>query len=284
MTTADILKAAKSAKESAWKLTSEQKNKALYAIADALTSGADKILSANAEDVNAASGVISDVMLDRLSLSASRIEGMAKGVRDVAALDDPCGRILDEHIRDDGLKITKVSVPFGVIAVIYESRPNVTSDAAALSLKSGNVCILRSGKEAYRTSKVIVDIMRGAIEGIGLDPSLINIIDDTSRESAAEIMKAVGFVDLLIPRGGAGLINACLKNADVPCLQTGTGICHIYIDSDADLKKAVEIVNNAKTSRPSVCNAAEVCIVNSAVADEFLPLIKKKFTDRKSVV
>lgn len=279
MTTADILKAAKSAKESAWKLTSEQKNKALYAIADALTSGADKILSANAEDVNAASGVISDVMLDRLSLSASRIEGMAKGVRDVAALDDPCGRILDEHIRDDGLKITKVSVPFGVIAVIYESRPNVTSDAAALSLKSGNVCVLRSGKEAYRTSKVIVDIMRGAIEGIGLDPSLINIIDDTSRESAAEIMKAVGFVDLLIPRGGAGLINACLKNADVPCLQTGTGICHIYIDSDADLKKAVKIVDNAKTSRPSVCNAAEVCIVNSAVADEFLPLIKKKFTD-----
>ena len=170
MTTADILKAAKSAKESAWKLTSEQKNKALYAIADALTSGADKILSANAEDVNAARGVISDVMLDRLSLSASRIEGMAKGVRDVAALDDPCGRILDEHIRDDGLKITKVSVPFGVIEVIYESRPNVTSDAAALSLKSGNVCVLRSGKEAYRTSKVIVDIMRGAIEGIGLDP------------------------------------------------------------------------------------------------------------------
>lgn len=283
MTTLQILNNAKAAKNSAFSLTTEIKNRALEEISKALIENTDIILSANRLDVEAAKGTVSDVMIDRLTLDSKRIKSMADGILTVAALPDPCGKTLNSYLRDDGLLIEKVSAPFGVIAVIYESRPNVTSDAAALTLKSGNVCILRGGKEAYRSSKAIVDIMRSAIKKVGLDENLINLIDDTTRNSADELMKANEYVDLLIPRGGAGLINACLKNATVPCLQTGTGICHVYVDKCADIEKALKIVNNAKTSRPSVCNAAEVMIVHSEIANEFLPKIKKIFTDdRKS--
>lgn len=283
MTTLQILNNAKAAKNSAFSLTTEIKNRALEEISNALIENTDIILSANQLDVEAAKGTVSDVMIDRLTLDSKRIKSMADGILTVAALPDPCGKTLNSYLRDDGLLIEKVSAPFGVIAVIYESRPNVTSDAAALTLKSGNVCILRGGKEAYRSSKAIVDVMRSAIKKVGLDENLINLIDDTTRTSADELMKANGYVDLLIPRGGAGLINACLKNATVPCLQTGTGICHVYVDKCADIEKALKIVNNAKTSRPSVCNAAEVMIVHSEIANEFLPKIKKIFTDdRKS--
>lgn len=283
MTTLQILNNAKAAKNSAFSLTTEIKNRALEEISKALIENTDIILSANRLDVEAAKGTVSDVMIDRLTLDSKRIKSMADGILTVAALPDPCGKTLNSYLRDDGLLIEKVSAPFGVIAVIYESRPNVTSDAAALTLKSGNVCILRGGKEAYKSSKAIVDVMRSAIKKVGLDENLINLIDDTTRTSADELMKANGYVDLLIPRGGAGLINACLKNATVPCLQTGTGICHVYVDKCADIEKALRIVNNAKTSRPSVCNAAEVMIVHSEIANEFLPKIKKIFTDdRKS--
>lgn len=283
MTTLQILNNAKAAKNSAFSLTTEIKNRALEEISKALIENTDIILSANRLDVEAARGTVSDVMIDRLTLDSKRIKSMADGILTVAALPDPCGKTLNSYLRDDGLLIEKVSAPFGVIAVIYESRPNVTSDAAALTLKSGNVCILRGGKEAYRSSKAIVDVMRSAIKKVGLDENLINLIDDTTRNSADELMKANGYVDLLIPRGGAGLINACLKNATVPCLQTGTGICHVYVDKCADIEKALKIVNNAKTSRPSVCNAAEIMIVHSEIANEFLPKIKKIFTDdRKS--
>ena len=283
MTTLQILNNAKAAKNSAFSLTTEIKNRALEEISKALIENTDIILSANRLDVEAAKGTVSDVMIDRLTLDSKRIKSMADGILTVAALPDPCGKTLNSYLRDDGLLIEKVSAPFGVVAVIYESRPNVTSDAAALTLKSGNVCILRGGKEAYRSSKAIVDVMRSAIKKVGLDENLINLIDDTTRTSADELMKANGYVDLLIPRGGAGLINACLKNATVPCLQTGTGICHVYVDKCADIEKALKIVNNAKTSRPSVCNAAEVMIVHSEIANEFLPKIKKIFTDdRKS--
>ena len=283
MTTLQILNNAKAAKNSAFSLTTEIKNRALEEISKALIENTAIILSANRLDVEAAKGTVSDVMIDRLTLDSKRIKSMADGILTVAALPDPCGKTLNSYLRDDGLLIEKVSAPFGVIAVIYESRPNVTSDAAALTLKSGNVCILRGGKEAYRSSKAIVDVMRSAIKKVGLDENLINLIDDTTRNSADELMKANGYVDLLIPRGGAGLINACLKNATVPCLQTGTGICHVYVDKCADIEKALKIVNNAKTSRPSVCNAAEVMIVHSEIANEFLPKIKKILTgDRKS--
>ncbi len=281
MTTAEILYNAKVAKNSAFSLTSDIKNRALTEISKALIENTDEILAANRQDVEAAKETISPVMIDRLTLNEKRISAMAEGINEVAALTDPCGKVLGENKRSDGLDIQKVSVPFGVIAVIYESRPNVTSDAAALTLKSGNVCVLRSGKEAYRTSKAIVDIMRGALKKVGLDENLINLIDDTTRQSADELMKANGYIDLLIPRGGAGLINACLKNATVPCLQTGTGICHIYIDKSADIEKAIKIVDNAKTSRPSVCNAAEVMLVHTDIADEFLPKIKTVLTKER---
>lgn len=279
MTTAEILSASKKAAEGAWRLTTEQKNRALMAIASALRENASLLLEANSSDVDAARGTVSEVMLDRLSLNPERIEAMAFGIERVAELDDPCGKILSEQSLENGLVIKKLSVPFGTVAVIYESRPNVTSDAAALCLKSGNACILRGGKEAYRTSKVITEVMRRAVAEVGCDPELICIIDDTSRKSAEELMRAQGYVDLLIPRGGAGLINACLNNATVPCLQTGTGICHIYVDSDADMNKALKIIENAKTSRPSVCNAAEVCLVHEAAAEAFLPSLKTLLVD-----
>ena len=260
----------------------ETKNKALYAMADALVQAADSILAANAEDMAAAKGRISDVMLDRLALTEARIEAMAKGIRDVAALDDPCGRIISESTRNDGLRITKIAVPLGVIAIIYESRPNVTSDAAALCIKSGNGCILRSGKDAWNSAKAITDALQAGLAAAGLDPLLVQLVEDVTRESSYDLMRGVGYIDLLIPRGGAGLIRACVDNAKVPCIETGTGICHIYIDGKADLQKAVKILVNAKTSRPSVCNAAEVCLVDGAIAETVLPMVKKALCDDRA--
>lgn len=282
MTTLEILKDAKQAKLSFSGVTTAQKDKALLAMADALEQNADDIIAANRKDVEAAeNNGTSKSMIDRLMLDENRIKGMANGIREVAALNDPVGRVLDEHQRSDGLKIQKVSVPLGVVAIIYESRPNVTSDAAALALKSGNVCVLRCGKEAHASAAAIVDALRVGLASCGLPETLINLVEDTTRASAAELMTANGYVDLLIPRGGAGLINACVENATVPCIQTGTGICHIYVDKDADINMALDITENAKASRPSVCNAAETCLVHSDIADEFLPLLKERFTTER---
>ena len=250
-------------------------------MADKLIEHTDKILSANAVDVEKAKGIISDVMIDRLSLSKERIAAMAQGIRDVASLPDPVGQVLERVERENGLIIEKTSVPIGVTAIIYESRPNVTSDAAALSLKSGNVCVLRGGKEAYNSAKAIVDALREALSECNLSENLINLISDTTRQSATELMTAVGYVDLLIPRGGAGLINACLENAKVPCIQTGTGICHIFVDESADFEMALNIIENAKTSRPSVCNAAESLLVHKNIAKDFLPLVKERLIDNR---
>lgn len=272
MTTREILENTKKAKAELCGLTSAEKNELLERIASGLEENTDKILAANALDMQAAKGTISDVMLDRLALTEARIKGMADGVRQVAKLPDPVGIVFDEITRADGLNIRKVSVPLGVVAIIYESRPNVTSDAAALALKSGNACILRTGKEAHRSAQAIVDAMREGIKDM-VNPDVIGFIEDTSRQSATELMTAKGYIDLLIPRGGAGLIKACVENAKVPCIETGTGICHIFVDKSADLDKAVKIIENAKCSRPSVCNAMEVCVVHSGIADKFLPLI-----------
>lgn len=281
MTTSEILQTAKKVKSSLAILSTEEKNRALYAMADALLASSDKILAENNADLENAKGHISEVMLDRLALSESRILAMAEGIRKVARLDDPTGRILSRTIRPNGLLIEKVSVPLGIVAIIYESRPNVTSDAAALCLKSGNVCVLRSGKEAFASSHAIVDAMRHGLEFCELPREFINILDDGSRAGAEELMCARGFVDLLIPRGGAGLIRACVENATVPCIETGTGICHIYVDKSADLAMALSIVENAKTSRPSVCNAAEVCLVHREIADVFLPKLKEILVDKR---
>lgn len=269
----NMLKAAKAAKSEIAQLTTEQKNSALYAMADALLANRRMILSANEEDLILAKDTISPVMLDRLRLTPERIESMADGIRQVATLPDPVGLQLDTYIRPDGLKINKVSSPIGVVAIIYESRPNVTSDAAALTLKSGNVCVLRGGKEAYRSSCAIVDALRAGLRSVGINENAVNLVGDTSRESATALMKAQGYVDLLIPRGGAGLINACIANATVPCIATGTGICHIYVEKTADFDMALNIIENAKTSRPSVCNAEEVLLVDKAIARDFLPLL-----------
>ena len=269
----DMLKAAKAAKVQVSCLTTAQKNAALEAMADALIANEDKILEANAVDLEKAKGSVSDVMLDRLMLNSARIGGMAKGIREVAQLPDPVGLLLDEHIRADGLKIQKISVPMGVIAIIYESRPNVTSDAAALALKSGNVCILRGGKEAFRSANAIVDALKAGLKSVGITEDAVNLVQDTSRASATALMTANGYIDLLIPRGGAGLINACVQNATVPCIATGTGICHVYVDKSADQEKALNIIENAKTSRPSVCNAEEVLLVHKEIAAEFLPKV-----------
>lgn len=269
----NMLQAAKAAKSDIAQLTTQQKNSALFAMADALLSNREAILSANEEDLCLAKDAISSVMLDRLRLTPDRIEGMADGIRQVAALPDPVGLQLDEYIRPDGLRIKKVSSPIGVVAIIYESRPNVTSDAAALTLKSGNVCILRGGKEAYRSSCAIVDALRAGLRSVGVNENAVNLVGGTSRESATKLMKAQGYVDLLIPRGGAGLINACVENATVPCIATGTGICHIYVEKTADFDMALNIIENAKTSRPSVCNAEEVLLVDNAIAKDFLPLL-----------
>ena len=282
MTTAELLENAAKQKRTVATATEAQRNEALERIADAITENADKIIAANAIDLENARGTISDVMLDRLALNEKRVKAMADAVRDVAKLPDPVGREIEETTRPNGLKITKVSVPIGVLAIIYESRPNVTSDAASLALKSGNVCVLRGGKEAINSNKAIVEALREGLKKAGLPEDAICLVTDTKRNSSTELMTAVGKVDLLIPRGGAGLIRACVENAKVPCIETGTGICHIYIDADADLKKALDIVENAKTSRPSVCNAAEVCLVHEKIAKEFLPLLRERLvTDRK---
>ena len=267
--------AAKAAKPEVSRLTTQQKNAALEAMASALLENEATILAANALDLEAARGTVSDVMLDRLALSSARIAGMAQGIRDVVKLPDPVGRILEEYIRPDGLKIQKTSVAVGVIAIIYESRPNVTSDAAALALKSGNVCILRGGKEAFRSANAIVDALKAGLRKVGITENAMNLVQDTSRASATALMTANGYVDILIPRGGAGLINACVKNATVPCIATGTGICHVYVEKTADQEMALKIVKNAKTSRPSVCNAEEVLLVDKAIAGEFLPKLLK---------
>lgn len=281
MTTHDILVNAKKASKSIALLDSESKNKAIENMAESLEEHVEDILKANALDVDNAKGKISDVMIDRLSLSKERIFAMAKGMREVAALPNPVGRVLSQSVRADGLKISKVAVPMGLISIIYESRPNVTSDAAVLALKSGNACVLRGGKEAYLSAKAIVDALRLGLEKSGLEKEIVSLVEDTTRQSATDLMTANGLVDLLIPRGGAGLINACVRNATVPCIQTGTGICHVYVDKYADLDKALKIIENAKTSRPSVCNAEEVLLVHSSVAKEFLPKLKYTLTDSR---
>ena len=279
MKTCDIIRNAVEAKPCLAQLSSEQKNSALLAMADAIEEQAEQILAENARDMEAAKGKISDVKLDRLLLTESRIQEMAEGIRDVVHLPDPVGRIITERTTADGLELKKISVPLGVIAIIYESRPNVTSDAAALCLKSGNVCILRGGKEAYCSSHAIVKAMQDGLKKEGLPAELINIIDDVSHESAMELMKAKGLVDLLIPRGGAGLIRNCMENASVPCIETGTGICTVYVDASADQEMALRIIENAKTQRPSVCNAEEICLVSRDIAKEFLPKLKKLLVD-----
>lgn len=275
----EMLKRAAAAKPFVAALTETQKNQALQSMAEALIEHTDAILTANAQDMEKAKGNISDVMLDRLMLSAERIQGMARGIMDVATLPDPVGRLLDSYTRPDGLKIDKVSVPVGVIAIIYESRPNVTSDAAALAIKSGNVCILRGGKEAFLSANAIVTALRAGLEKAGVLPDAIHLVQDISRESATQLMKANDYVDLLIPRGGAGLINACVQNATVPCIATGTGICHLYVEKSANVEMALSIIENAKTSRPSVCNAAEVLLIDKEIAPTFLPLLQKRLVE-----
>ncbi|WP_270912932.1 glutamate-5-semialdehyde dehydrogenase [Allofournierella sp. CML151] len=281
MTTLEIVRAARGAKNALMLASAQQKNQALLAMADALEDQCAAILKANEADLENARGTVPDVMLDRLRLSEERVAGMARGIREAAALPDPVGRTLSEETRPNGLVLQKVTVPMGVIAIIYESRPNVTSDAAALALKSGSACVLRGGKEAFRSNNAIVEALRAGLRSVGLPAELVSLVQDTSRASATELMKASGLVDLLIPRGGAGLIRACVENATVPCIQTGTGICHIYVDKAADLDMALNIVENAKTSRPSVCNAAEVCLVHKDIAPAFLPRLRQRLVDER---
>ena len=278
MTTMELLEQARGAKTAMALADSEQKNRALLAMAGALERHQGDILAANEQDLAAARGTISEVMLDRLALSPERIAGMAQGIREVAALPDPVGAVLNRVERPNGLVIEKTAVPMGVIAIIYESRPNVTSDAAVLALKAGSACVLRGGKEAHRSAAAIVAALQEGMAEAGLPREALQLVEDTSRQSANELMAARGYVDLLIPRGGAGLIRACVDNAAVPVLETGTGICHIYVDRAADLDMALDIVENAKCSRPSVCNAAEVCLVHRAVAGEFLPRLRDRLT------
>ena len=281
MTTLEIMKRAKAAAPELAVASTAQKNRALECMAESLLAHTPDILAANAQDVEAARGHIREVMLDRLALTQARVEAMAEGLRQVAALPDPVGRALRQVERPNGLHITRVAVPLGVVAIIYESRPNVTSDAAALSLKSGNACILRGGKEAFRSANAIVEALQAGLAQAGLDPELVQLVQDTTRQSASELMQGVGYIDLLIPRGGAGLINACVQNAKVPCIQTGTGICHVFVDASADQDKALDIIENAKASRPSVCNAEEVCLVHEAIAEEFLPRLRERLADAR---
>ena len=278
----ELLAAARGAKNEVGQLSTWQKNQALLAMAETLEESRENILAANALDLSAARGNISEVMLDRLRLTPERIAAMARGIRDVVGLPDPVGVVLEETVRPDGLTIQKVSVPMGVIAIIYESRPNVTSDAAALALKSGNVCILRGGKEAIHSAAAIVDALKRGLSQAGITENAINLVQDTSRSSATALMTAQGYVDLLIPRGGAGLIAACVRNATVPCIATGTGICHVYVEKTADQDMALRIVENAKTSRPSVCNAEEVLLVDKAIAGEFLPKLYQRLVTQSA--
>ncbi len=276
MTVHELLDAALAVKPIAASLSEDDKNKGLRSMAESLVAHTQEILEANKADLIAYGD---GVMADRLRLDDARIQSMAKGIVDVCALPDPVGRILETRTLYNGLELEKVSVPIGVVAVIYESRPNVTSDAAALLIKSGNVCILRGGKEAFRSSMAIVDALKEGLTNAGLPADLVGMPSNTDRSEATALMTAAGKVDLLIPRGGAGLIRACVENATVPCIETGTGICHIYIDESADMETAINIVENAKMSRPSVCNAAEVCLVNKHVANQFLPLLKERLVD-----
>lgn len=281
MSTIDIIKETKNSWGLLKNLGAEEKNNILLSMADSLEKYTDDILSNNKKDMENAKGKISDVMLDRLFLDEKRISAMASGIRDIVKIPDSVGEIISESVRPNGMVIYKKRVPLGLVAIIYESRPNVTSDAAALAVKSGNVCVLRGGKEAFNSSCAIVRALKCGIKDAGFDDNIINIVTDTTRESAKVLMTADGYVDLLIPRGGPGLINACVKNATVPCIQTGTGICHIYVDEFADEKKALSIIENAKTSRPSVCNAMEVCLVNRKIAKNFLPKLKKRLVDER---
>ena len=278
MTTRELLQQAQEAKRAMALADTETKNKALLAMADALETCTASILNANALDVEGAKGTVSEVMLDRLALNEDRIAGMARGIREVAALPDPVGRVLARVERPNGLVIERTAVPMGVIAIIYESRPNVTSDAAALALKAGSACVLRGGKEAHRSAAAIVAALKKGLVSAELPGDAVQLVEDTTRASANELMTARGFVDLLIPRGGAGLIRSCVDNATVPVLETGTGICHIYVDKAADQAMALDILENAKCSRPSVCNAAEVCLVHEAIAGEFLPQLRQRLS------
>ncbi len=282
MITQELLVRARTSRVDMAMADTETKNRALLAMADALEKNAPAILEANALDLRAAEGRVSHVMLDRLALSGARIAGMAQGVREVAALPDPVGQVLRREERPNGLVIEKTAVPMGVIAIIYESRPNVTSDAAALALKAGSACVLRCGREAHRSAAAIVDALREGLSAAGLPQDALGLVEDTTRQSANELMTASGLVDLLIPRGGAGLIRACVDNATVPVIETGTGICHIYVDRDADLDMALDIVENAKCSRPSVCNAAEVCLVHREIAGAFLPRLRERLADARA--
>ena len=279
MTTRDILLSARAAWPALQSADTELKNAALVAMAGALIDGMPEILAANAQDIEAARGHIGDVMLDRLRLTPERVYGMAEGIREVAALPDPVGAVARLVERPNGLVIEKVRVPMGVIAIIYESRPNVTSDAAALALKAGSACVLRGGKEAFRSANAIVAAMQKGLASVGLPANLVQLVQDTTRQSATDLMTAVGLVDLLIPRGGAGLIRAVTENAKVPCIQTGTGICHVYVDAAADQEMALNIIENAKTSRPSVCNAEEVLLVHRDIAAAFLPKVRARLVD-----
>ncbi len=284
MTTREMLLNVNAAKPALNCADTDTKNAALNAMADALIANEETILAANAKDIEAFGEKLGPVMVDRLTLTPARIAGMADGIRQVVALPDPAGRVLEEVLRPNGLVIRKTAVPMGVVAIIFESRPNVTADAAALAIKSGNACVLRGGKESYNSNRAIVDALRAGIASVGLPADLVGLVEDTTRASATELMTANGLVDLLIPRGGAGLIRACVENATVPCVQTGTGICHIYVDAAADQDMALSIIENAKTSRPSVCNAEEVCLVSREIAKEFLPKLHKKLTEREKPV
>ena len=276
-----LCRKARAASKEVSALTTDQKNDALRMIADSIEANTEAILAANGEDVAAARGTISDVMIDRLSLSEDRIHGMADGVRALIDLPDPVGKVERRIVRPNGIEISKTRYPLGVIAIIYESRPNVTSDAAALCFKSGNACVLRGGKESYRSSRAIVDAIQKGLAHCGITEDAVNLVSDLTHESANELMTAVGLVDLLIPRGGAGLIRRCVENAKVPCIQTGSGICTVYVDASAEISKAVNIIYNAKTQRPSVCNAEEVCLVHKDIAEELLPILKRRLVDSR---
>lgn len=282
MTTLELLEKARASKGAMSLADTETKNNALLAMADALMEHQQAILTANQADLEAARGTVSEVMLDRLALSPERIAGMAQGIREVAALPDPVGAVLQRVERPSGIVVEKTAVPMGVIAIIYESRPNVTSDAAALALKAGSACVLRGGKEAHRSAAAIVDALKEGLQRAGLPADALQLVEDTTRASANELMTASGYVDLLIPRGGAGLIRACVDNATVPVIETGTGICHVYVDGQADQAMALDILENAKCSRPSVCNACEVCLVDASIAGEFLPKLQKRLTQDRA--
>ncbi len=279
MTTMELLQKAKAAAPALCVATSAQKNRALLAMAEALEADSADILRANGLDLEAAKSYISPVMLDRLALNPQRIQAMAEGIRQVAALPDPVGQVRYRAERPNGMVIERVGVPMGVVAIIYESRPNVTSDAAALALKAGSACVLRGGKEAFHSANAIAAAMQIGLEAAGLPAELIQLVQDTTRDSARELMTAVGYVDLLIPRGGAGLIRTVAENAKVPCIRTGTGICHVYVDAEADQDMALRIIENAKTSRPSVCNAEEVLLVHKEIAADFLPRLRTRLVD-----